>query len=52
MNLQSLDAMSGFGKVELRESAVGDDGRIDWLWKEVGRGRENVLRRNIFEPKK
>ena len=44
--------MSGFGKVELRAPAVSDGGRIDLLWEEVGRGRENVLMRKIFEPEK
>ena len=29
MNLQSLDAMCGFGKVELKEPEMGDKGRID-----------------------
>ena len=29
MKLQSLDALCGFGKVELKEPVMEDEGRID-----------------------
>lgn len=52
MNLQNLDVMSGFGKVELSEHAVGDRGRIDLLWDRRGEKKRNCLGEEEFEPEK
>lgn len=52
MKLQNLDVMSGFGQVDSRESAVGDQGRTDLLWDRHGKKKRYYLREEEFEPKR
>lgn len=52
MNLQNLDAMSGFGKVELREDVVGGRERTDLLWYRGGEKERNCIGEEQFEPEK